>query len=95
MMTRGRYDWGEKSLEEMIEELGEVKLAPRGVAIHPELTAVEKHLAFEAEMAERDQKKEAELVMMRQTIDEFVASEGGRLSEAEVAPVGGASKPDA
>ena len=81
----GAFDWGETSLDAMVEQIGTPTLMWRGV-LHPELTAVEKFMAFNNEMLARDAKLEAELDETRRTVADFLASERGALGEAEVLP---------
>ena len=84
------YDWGETSLDEMIEAFGGVpKLKPRGLTgmTHSELTAVEKFIAFNNERLERDRRLEEELNQTRRAVKAFLEDDGKELGEAEVTPV--------
>ena len=80
------YDWGDASLESMIETVGTPRLAEREV-LHAELTAVEKHMAFNDEMLAKDRKLEAEILSVRRAVHAFLDGDGGSVEELEVEPV--------
>ena len=84
------YDWGETSLESMIETVGTPGLAPRDV-LHAELTAVEKHMAFNDEMLAKDRKLEEEILSVRRAVHAFLDGDGGAVGEIEVEEVTPAS----
>lgn len=78
-------DWGDTSLEEMIEQIGTPQLAPRR-PLGPEFTAVEKHIALNEAMLARDRELEAQLEHVRTTVKAFLDGAGSH-GEAEVTPI--------
>lgn len=80
------YDWGDTTLDAMIEAVGAPRLRERGV-IHPELTSVEKHIAFNNASLAKDRTLEDELVAMRKAIQAVVHDDNLPTGEAEVQPI--------
>ena len=78
------HDWGETSLDAMIEQIGAPSLRSRGI-IHPELTAVEKYMAFNDAQLAKDRQLEEDLVAARAAIQDFLRTKPA--GEAEVSPI--------
>jgi hypothetical protein len=90
----GAFDWGETSLEGMLEELGTPALRGRGM-LHAELTRVEKHMAFTTEQLARDRQLETDLLATRASVAHFLVAGPGGMAEAEVTPVDSATTAEA